>query len=214
MNEYRRVLGERGNERLRAFFETASESGMRKGELCRLRREEIEIDSRTLKVSLPNKSNRERVAFFSDRASLAIREWLAVRNTNCTHDFLFHNLHGDPLSGKSISNEFKKTLCKMYEGNIANETGFDTFEIHKLRHTFASELANGGADANTLMTCLGHVCAKSVDGYTKLADHTTKVGFSIAMEKVERGTPEGLGKRVLTTEEFLLLMGETASLLI
>jgi integrase len=102
----------------------------------------------------------------------------------------------------------------MYEGNIANETGFDTFEIHKLRHTFASELANGGADANTLMTCLGHVCAKSVDGYTKLADHTTKVVFSIAMEKVERGTPEGLGKRVLTTEEFLLLMGETASLLI
>jgi integrase/recombinase XerC len=77
MSEIRRLLEERGNERLRAFFEIASESGMRRSEICRLRVEDVAMDTQNLKVGLPNKTMQERLAFFSDRASARIREWLS-----------------------------------------------------------------------------------------------------------------------------------------
>jgi integrase/recombinase XerC len=114
MSEMRRLLEERGDEKLRAFFEIASESGMRKMEICRLRLEDVAIDTQTLKVGLPNKTTRERLAFFSDRASTRIREWLAVRKGDCGHEFLFQNYLGDPLLWETINNEFKRVLCKTY----------------------------------------------------------------------------------------------------
>jgi integrase len=107
MTEIRRLLEQRGNERLRAFFEIASESGMRNSEICRLRLEDVAIDTQTLNVGVPNKTMRERRAFFSDRASTRIREWLAVRKEACEHHFLFHNYLGGPLRRDTIQNEFK-----------------------------------------------------------------------------------------------------------
>jgi integrase/recombinase XerC len=83
-------------------------------------------------------------------------------------------------------NEFKRSLCKTYQGRVANETGLDAFSIHRLRHTLASNLASGGADDNTLMTCLGWVSPASVDGYTKLDENAKKIGFVNAMDKVEQ----------------------------
>jgi integrase/recombinase XerC len=64
MSEIRRLLEERGDEKLRAFFEIASESGVRKMEICRLRLEDVAIDTQTLNVRVPNKTMRERHAFF------------------------------------------------------------------------------------------------------------------------------------------------------
>src|ERR1700731_3086267 len=49
-------------------------------------------------------------------------------------------------------------------GRIVNETGLETFSIHRLRHTLASNLASGGADVTTMMTCLGWVSPSSIDG--------------------------------------------------
>lgn len=210
MAEMRRLLLERGNERVRAFFEIACESGMRREEICRLRLEDLTIDSRTLKVRLPNKTMRERNVFFSDRAGVRIREWLAVRKVSCDHDLIFHNKHVNALRGNSICNEFNRMLCKTYQGKVANETGFDTFSIQRLRHTLASNLASVGADANTVRTCLGWVSPASAEGYTRIDEHTRKAGFVAAMNRVERQAVDGSGVRVITAAEFLLLVGKTA----
>jgi integrase len=154
---------------------------------------------------------RERTAFFSDRATTRIREWLAVREMECGHEFLFHNHIGGPLSGESIHNEFKRALCKSYQGRVANETGLEKFSIHRLRHTLTSNLASGGADGTTLMTCLGWVSPSSVEGYTRLSEEAKVHGFVTAMDKVEQQIADGFGKRTLTPEEFLLLAGEEAA---
>lgn len=212
MSEIRRLLDERGNERVRAFFEIAAESGMRKSEIERLRVEDVAIDTQTLRVCVPNKTMRERSAFFFDRASDRIREWLTVRKANCGHDFLFHNYYGGPLRCESISNEFKRVLCKTYKGRVVNETGLDSFSIHRLRHTLSSNLANSGADANTLLNCLGWSRAGSVDGYTKLSEQAKVHGFVDAMDRVEKQVDEGFGKEVLTVEEFLLQIEESAAM--
>jgi site-specific recombinase XerD len=211
MREIRRLLEERGNERLRAFFEIARESGMRNGEICRLSLNDVAIEIQRLHVCLPNKTMRERPAFFSDCASARIHEWLAVRKENCGHEFLFHNYYGGPLRSDTIIKEFKRVLCETYKGRVVNDTWLTSFSIHRLRHTLASNLSSNGADANTVLTCLGWVSSKSLDGYTKLDEHAKIDGFVTAMHKVEQHVAEGVGKRVLTSEEFLLLAGEEAA---
>jgi integrase len=211
MSEIRQLLEERGNERLRAFFEIASESGMRRMEICRLRLEDVAIDTQTLKVGVPNKTMRERRAFFSVRASVRIREWLTVRKEACGHQFLFHNCLGGPLIGGSIYEEFRRVLLKSIRERVANETGLISFSIHRLRHTLASNLSSNGADANTTMGILGWVSLASVDGYIKLDESMKIHGFIAASDKIEQQKAEGFGKRVLTQEEFLLLAGEEAA---
>lgn len=211
IGQIREWLKERGNERLRAFFEMALESGMRKTELYQVRLSDLLIDKQTLRVGLPNKTMRERQAFFADRASTRIREWLAVRKPDCGHDFLFHNSKGDPLRRNTTMEEFKRVLCKMYLGRMMHETGLDSFSIHRLRHTLSSNLASNGADANTLMTVLGWVSASSVDGYTRISEDAKVRGFVAAMDKVDQQCAEGIGKQVLTREEFLLLNIEEAA---
>jgi site-specific recombinase XerD len=211
IGQIREWLEERGNERLRAFFEMALESGMRKTELYRVRLPDLFIDKQTLRVGLPNKTMRERQAFFADRASARILEWLTVRKADCGHDFLFHNSNGDPLRWNTTMEEFKRVLCKIYRGRMMHETGLDSFSIHRLRHTLSSNLASNGADANTLMTVLGWASASSVDVYTRISEDAKVRGFVVAMDKVEQQCDEGIGKQVLTLEEFLLLNIEEAA---
>lgn len=95
---------------------------MRKTELYHARLSDLLIDKQTLRVGLPNKAMHERQAFFGDRASARIREWLAIRNPNCGHDFLFHNSNQDPLHWNTTLEEFKRVLCKMHRGRVTHET--------------------------------------------------------------------------------------------
>ncbi len=211
MTQMRDWLDQRGNPRLRAFFEIAAESGMRNAEICRLRLRDLEINTKTLQVRLPNKGRREREAFFFGRASSMLIEWLSVRDVGCGHDFIFHNYLGDPLTKASVQLEFRRVLCKTYPNRVENETGLDSFSVHRLRHTLASTLASNGADANTLMACLGWVSLSSMEGYIRIDEETKVRGFVVAAERVEHQLREEATKKTLSMEEFLEMACEEAA---
>jgi hypothetical protein len=122
-----------------------------------------------------------------------------------------HNYLGGPLIWSTINDEFNRVLCKTYKGRVVNDTGLASFSIHRLRHTLASNLSSNGADTNTIMTCLGWVSPASIEGYTKLDENAKIQGFIAATAKVEQQLADGFGKRVLTSDEFLLLAGEEAA---
>jgi integrase len=122
-----------------------------------------------------------------------------------------HNYLGGPLRRSTINEEFRRVLCKSLRGRVLNDIGLESFSVHWLRHTLASNLSSNGADANTTMTCLGWVSLASVDGYTKLDENSKIAGFIDATNKVEQQAADGFGKRVLTSEEFLLFAGENAA---
>ena len=124
MSLIRQLLEQRGNARLRAFFEIAAESGMRASEICRLRIQDVFLDSKELFVGLPNKTMTERTAYFYLRAEQSIRDWLKVRRDDCGHDFLFHNHRGQPLQYSSIRREFKRTLSTHYDGVFSTKAVF------------------------------------------------------------------------------------------
>ena len=154
---------------------------MRASEICRLRIQDVSMDSKELFVGLPNRTMTERTAYFHLRAEQSIRDWLEIRRDDGGHDFLFHNYWGQPLQYASIREEFGRVLCINNGGVFRNETGLQTFSLHRLRHTQASTLANHGADASTIMRCTGWVSPESLDGYVTWWSYPTRL--------VRRGAP-------------------------
>jgi integrase/recombinase XerC len=85
---------QRGSRRVRAVLAIGEEAGLRLGEICRLKVDDVDLAGRRLFVRLPNKTDCERWAMFSDKAARYIFEWMVERSDDCGHDLLFHNTLG------------------------------------------------------------------------------------------------------------------------
>ena len=200
------ILEIRGNSKLRLAAAIALEGGLRISEICRLRLSDIDLTSQSLFVQLPTKNKRERPAFFSELTMKYAPEWMADRDSSCGHDFLFHNTLGLPLSDGSLRREFKRTLCKVYEGKFLHESGFDRWSIHRLRHTMASNLVSAGADAATVMAAGGWVTHSSMMGYARVDQNVARRGYDEAMSRVQEQKLSEDREEILTPAEFLKLM--------
>jgi integrase/recombinase XerC len=62
--------------------------------------------------------------------------------------------------------------------------GVPHINIHRLRHTFATWLANADMDILQLKELLGHASIATTLQYTKIADTTLARGYHAAMEFV------------------------------
>src|SRR6202012_2671670 len=85
------LLNTRGNARLRFAAAVGEEAGLRIAEVCNLRLSDIDIEGGHCLVRTPNKSNRGRPAFFSEKTKLFYEEWMKERRSDVEHD---HVLHG------------------------------------------------------------------------------------------------------------------------
>jgi site-specific recombinase XerD len=134
---------------------------------------------------LPNKTSRERYALFSDNAKRCIEAWLEERNEDCGHDFLFHNSMGKPLTKQVLHHEFRRTVCKTYDGKVIHEDGLDSWSTHRLRHTMASDLVSGGADISSVMEAGGWRSYDCMAGYAQVDVERARKGSSRAMTPEE-----------------------------
>jgi hypothetical protein len=67
-------------------------------------------------VRTPNKSNRGRAAFFSEKTKLFYEEWMKERRSDVEHDHVLHGQHGQPSFPRSLRDEFISVLCKTWHG--------------------------------------------------------------------------------------------------
>ena len=124
---------------------------------------DIDLNKRTLVVF--GKGGKERNAYFTAKASKAIKEWL-----NCNPDsseFLFPS-HG--VSGHITRDSVNKILSE-----ISIELGLDNNQLtpHKLRHAFATHMLNKGADIRVIQQLLGHSNVSTTEIYTHILDSET-----------------------------------------
>jgi integrase len=198
-----RLAQERGSSRVRAVVAIGEEAGLRLGEICRLREKDLDLEGRRLFVRLPNKTDCERWAPFSDKTARYITEWLRERAEDCGHDRLFHNSIDGPLLPETMHREFCRTFCKIYAGENIHAEGLDEWSTHRLRHTMASNLASGGASVSTIMGAGGWKSVSSMLVYTKNDEANARRGYDEAMRRVNERASISTTKRILSYEEFL-----------
>ncbi|MGX6961377.1 tyrosine recombinase XerC [Vagococcus xieshaowenii] len=119
-------------------------------------------------ILVRGKGNKERYVPFGSYASDALTDYIEnARNPlmskyGKSHDVLFVNHYGDPITSKGIEYILKQLIKK---SSLTTD-----IHPHMLRHTFATHLLNNGADMRTVQELLGHVSLSSTQIYT----HVTK----------------------------------------
>lgn len=141
-----------------AIIELLVSTGMRISEMTRLNRDDLDMDLR--RIIIFGKGSKERVVFFSDLAKFCLLNYFSSRHDD--NPALFINRYGDRLSNRSIEGMIKSDGVKA--GIKIKVTP------HRLRHTFATNLINNGADLALAQDLLGHVRADTTRIYCKLSE--------------------------------------------
>ncbi|KRL52905.1 tyrosine-type recombinase/integrase [Furfurilactobacillus rossiae] len=149
-----------------AILEVLTATGIRIGELSSLNIDDLNFANRSLLIH--GKNRKERLLFLSSPDTYqALKDYLQTRNTFIPHtDALFLNKYGNRLSIFGIENIFLKYR------NITNTSSSAT--PHFLRHTFATELINNGADIREVQELLGHTSITTTTIYAAVSSAQKK----------------------------------------
>lgn len=144
-----------------ALLELLIGTGIRIGEASSLKISNISFEERTIIIN--GKGRKERLIYISSNKSWQIiKKWIKERSKHkplCTNVFI--NKYGNSLSIYSIENIFKK-----YRHNSNINQGSTP---HYLRHTFATNLLNNGADIRAVQELLGHANISTTEIYTEVS---------------------------------------------
>jgi integrase len=191
-------------------------TGLRVGELVDLELDHL-VDygpnGTWLRVPL-GKLNDERSVPVDDSALEALEEWLAHRPTQRPRphprdghlaDFVFVE-RGRRLGPTRIQRGLRDAVV------VAGLTGPDGRPLrvvaHQLRHTWATELANGGMSMQALMTLLGHRSPEMTIRYARLASPTLKAAYDQAAGKIAKRIPVAPAGRSATPDRVEWLAAE------
>jgi len=177
-----RLLSVIDEVRDRALVLVLLRTGVRIGELLSTRLSDLNMDEQTITIFEGTKNRRGRVVYFSDDAREALRAWLRKRDPMAP--FLFHSRARGRLSYTSASMMFKKYL---QAAGVAHRG----YSLHALRHTYASELLNGGMRLVSLQELMGHDSIEVTRRYARLTNKTRRQEYFRAMAIIERGQIHG-----------------------
>ncbi|CAI2600217.1 Tyrosine recombinase XerC [Apilactobacillus kunkeei] len=151
-----------------AIIEILYDTGMRVSECVNLQFSDIDFDNRIIKVI--GKGNKQRYLPFGNYLIKALKQYqtncrdLLVNKYHKHHDYVFVNQYGDELTSRGV---------EYILDEIVKQTSLTTnIHPHMLRHTFATEMLNNGADLRTVQELLGHSSLSTTQIYTHVSnDH-------------------------------------------
>jgi len=151
--------------RSHAVFATFMFAGLRKDELFKLKRNDVDIDNRTLFVQ--GKGKKERIVPISNKLAVALSIYIEERNKlNKTTPYFFVSFNRDC---RYTDSGLKRIILLFRE-----VCGFH-FTAHMLRHTFATLMLRGGCDIYTLSRMMGHSDIKITTSYTWLVTDDLRI---------------------------------------
>jgi site-specific recombinase XerD len=139
-----------------AIFATFVFAGLRKQELLNLKYADIDLDNLTIFVR-QGKGAKDRIIPVSHVLAQSLKKYKEERKRlNKTNSEFFSSLRGNV--GFTV-NGLKKLVEQMREGSGI------PFTVHKLRHTFATLMLEGGCDIFSLSKMMGHSDIKTTTIY-------------------------------------------------
>lgn len=151
----------------RALLDLLFSSGLRVSELCSLNRDSINMERN--EFSIRGKGEKVRLAFVSDKAKKSLGRYLEARND--MDESLF--VGGHPKKDGSFMNATRLTprsierIVKQYaiKAGISKKV-----TPHVLRHMFATNLLQNGADLRSVQQMLGHANVTTTQIYTHITN--------------------------------------------
>jgi integrase/recombinase XerD len=158
--------------RNKAILEVMYATGARISEVINLELNQIDFEECIIRVV--GKGKKERIIPLDDVAIDALDNYInnyrpfLIKNETCNYVFL--NKNGEKISRQMIFKILK---------NLANKAGI-TKEIspHTLRHSFASNLLNNGADLRVIQELLGHENLETTEIYSHLQNKKIKDDYN------------------------------------
>jgi site-specific recombinase XerD len=145
-----------------AILELLFSTGLRVSELCAL---DQDLDLSSDSFSVRGKGDKVRVVFISPSARKAIKEYLSKRKD--LDDALFVNYGRGQKSPSRMSPRSVERIVKGY----AVQSGIGKkVTPHTLRHVFATDLLQNGADLRSVQALLGHANIATTQVYTHVTD--------------------------------------------
>lgn len=145
------------------ILETLYSTGMRASELTSLL--DSEVDDRAGKLKVHGKRNKERIIPFGPALAKSIKEYRDMRDSMFARDGapkeFFVGVKGGPLSYKA--------LLKAVHGKLDGNVTVAKRTPHVLRHSFATDMLNEGANLNSVKQLLGHASLETTQIYTHIS---------------------------------------------
>lgn len=125
-----------------------------------------QVDMAQKQVRIFGKGGKERIVPIHDIALESMSRYLehgrpALLSADRPTDRFFVSSRGNPMTTDAIRKMFKQTLAR---AGVAGD-----YSPHDMRHTFASDLLEGGADLRSVQEMLGHSSLSTTQVYTHLS---------------------------------------------
>lgn len=143
-------------------------TGLRVSELVSIKVADLNFSDYSLKVM--GKGSKERIVYFKACNLKLLDTYLnSTRNSilnNIPSEYLFISKKGTPLTTRSVEDIVKSFFIKR---NIKNKV-----TPHTMRHTYATDLLNNGADIRSVGELLGHESLNTTQIYTHVTSERLK----------------------------------------
>jgi site-specific recombinase XerD len=180
--DIKQMLSVLKDPRDRALLLTLLRTGMRIGELLNTKVQDLNLKEQCIEIFEAQKNRVGRVVYLSKDAQGTLKKWLKLKRPQT--EYLFYGRRGRPLCYEAAREVFKKYLDKA-------QLSHKPYSLHCLRHTFASEMLNGGMSLQSLQELLGHSDIEMTRRYARLTDNTRREQYYKAMQIIERGDING-----------------------
>ncbi len=147
----------RNANRDRAILELFYSTGIRLSELTSLRRDAVNWNDLTIRVT--GKGNRERIIPIGKTAKEVLQTYL--QSTEQISEFIFTNSNGRPISNRTVQRVVEKYISMVSEVKKQSP--------HVIRHSFATHLLDRGADLRAVQELLGHRHLSTTQIYTHVS---------------------------------------------
>lgn len=157
--------------RNKAMLEVLYATGTRISELINLELSQIDFEECVIRVT--GKGSKDRIVPLGNSAIKALQEYIynyrvfLVKNDN---NYVFLNKNGEKISRQGFFKILK---------NLADSAGIKKeVSPHTLRHSFATELLNNGADLRVIQELLGHENLETTEIYSHLQNKKIKDDYN------------------------------------
>lgn len=153
--------------------------GLRVSELCSLKRNDVHLSEKILKVT--GKGDKERIIPIVDACVQQMELYLSLVRKNWQKKTLsnfFINQYGRVLTRQYVHNLIKK---KCEECNLN-----PNLSAHSFRHSFASHLLDGNADLRIVQELLGHSDIQTTQIYTHIQNKRLVNAYDNAFQSFKK----------------------------